>query len=1227
MTTTEIFLRLIQKPEGQLLDFKSEHYNLSNEYLRGNFIKDIVSMANTPREQSAYIVLGVKANPDGTNECVGLDKAVDDSIYQNCIRPKVNPCPLFTYTPLQSEGKHFALIEIPFQANGPFEVSDDLGPLKAHAVYWRVGSNNMPARHDEREKIVAWFKNDKHDQIVLPNALTSPWKQFQKSVYNFDDNRIYILILGNHSPVSKEDILDLANAPITFVFDFDNQNNDNSLAKYLLPHIRTKRSIKELTLGDSRAVFSNSTCYWYYANGIADRGSTLPGEGWRSWQVKYGRDISEQIRQIATGRNSKPATVICTWNSQPHAETIFSSFLESFGENVNFVVAHPDAALANKLQAQYDASLIEIELGHISSGLRSVCSESNSTSAQLKLLPTKAGTKSAISMEHLHYLEEELEIVDITAGTVSDPADDTCSAFFRGKQISWFGLGINCDVTRDITNAINQAVLFDLGGDADKRSKGTKRINLYHAPGSGGSTVGRRIAWNIHMSFPTAILKRCTPIETADRLQLLYKYTSLPILLLAEGADIQDSAIEDLYKVLKSRQMSVVFLNILRRYSTVVEKDRSFYLSAQLSLVEATRFRAKLSAERPDKRTSLERLTTNGSPEELTPFYFALETFEADFIGIAPYVKARIAECSNEQLNILVFLAIAYYYGQQSLPAAAFADLLDLPSAKQVSLELLLPLHLRDLLRYRGKSDWRVAHNLIAHEILSQSLASGSRDSRAWRQNLSAWAIKFSEFCRGSAPIASSDMVEIASRCFLLRDNREPMDSESSASGATSQFSLLLQDVPSVNGRLSILVRLTELFSGEAHFWGHLGRFYSLEMADMEQSLYALNQAISLNPEDSVLYHMTGMALRMHLYGMMSGPVPTKDILPEIINLTNRASEQFAIARDLEPDSEHGYISNIQMLLRVLDYARRAHAKNSVAELVVDPSIDSNIREYLGLAEQLLDQARNLREGDRSSEYVQRCRVQLDGLYGNYETVIQGWNNLLARKGVYFPPIRRQLVYAYLARRDRKWQTVSHKELTKIIGLLDQNLMEEPNDSRTLRLWMQAVRRADPPQQLSRVVERVSYWRASSKEIEPVFYLYILYALQALEGSALVADRLRENVEECRKRAKQKPNRTGSFEWIGNGRGLNRLVHYSELGQWSEEKDFWTGSQLLERVEGFIVSINGPESGLIEFKGGLKAFFVPGKSNHLKGQDENRRISCYLGFSYDGPRAWEVKYQ
>jgi hypothetical protein len=86
------------------------------------------------------------------------------------------------------------------------------------------------------------------------------------------------------------------------------------------------------------------------------------------------------------------------------------------------------------------------------------------------------------------------------------------------------------------------------------------------------------------------------------------------------------------------------------------------------------------------------------------------------------------------------------------------------------------------------------------------------------------------------------------------------------------------------------------------------------------------------------------------------------------------------------------------------------------------------------------------------------------------------------------------------------------------------------------------------------------------------------------------------------------------------------LISSSELGDWDREKGFYANTSRLERVEGRVTRINAPESGFLELSScGLPVFFVPAKANVEKGRDENARVTFYLGFSYEGLRAWNVE--
>jgi len=196
----------------------------------------------------------------------------------------------------------------------------------------------------------------------------------------------------------------------------------------------------------------------------------------------------------------------------------------------------------------------------------------------------------------------------------------------------------------------------------------------------------------------------------------------------------------------------------------------------------------------------------------------------------------------------------------------------------------------------------------------------------------------------------------------------------------------------------------------------------------------------------------------------------------------------------------------------------------------------------------------------------------------------------------------------------------------RIIRLLQDNLDEEPNDERDLRLWLQAVRYAKTPPSVESLIEKVTYWKANTSSLDATYYLYVLYTLRALDGLSIERDQAERYMDECRQMARYRRNRLKSFEWYGKDKAVKRLVHQSVLGEWQQDTDFWENQHLLLRLEGIVTKVSGPEAGYIEVTG-LPAFFVPGyrKDRPITSNEVNRRVMFYLGFSYSGLRAWDVQ--
>ncbi len=1199
--------------EGDILDFKAKAYNLSDENSKVSLIKDILSFANTPRKKEALIVLGVKKYPDGSYNLVGIDKALDEADIQSQFTERVFPIPQFFYSVFEHEGKQFGIIKIPVSKDGPYIPIKDVGNgIRRGQIYFRRGSkNDCAVTHEDYFRILHTVENA--DELVAPTGenLNPVWEDLMESVHGFKNTRSYILLASPFSGKELNYLKPVSLIPWSAVFDFDPESDSSGLLYQIKADLIKYRSL-HLAISHEYLPFNpERATYWFFTRGLEGRQNTIQVGAWKEWVKHSKAELNQQFNRLASSLLPSPITCIALWyneNLSLHLRSTLEAVLSSFGDSVEIViVTHNDGNLMH-VADEFDAKLVNIPLNQLCSGLESYLVSGDS---DRWVIPSSSGAPVSLPVQDQRWLEEELEIVHLDVGLKPSKERNVGRDFLRGSNITWYELGLHYDVDRDIVSKLKPQIEYDL------KQRRSVRVNIYHAPGAGGTTVARRVLWDFHKTFPCAILNRTNPPDTAERLYKLCSLTGQPALLLVDGSKIAERQVEELFNILRSRHIPVVILQVLRRFKKQSEAKRAFYLTKELSQEEAYRFLHVFSREKPEKEKELEQLITLPDPRVRTPFYFGLQTFGRNFLGLEPYVNARISALGSIQRKVMVFLALAHHYGQKAIPAQAFNKLFGLPKTKTIDFKEALGDEAFDLVVEDKKGIYRTAHDLLATETLEQLICPPNTDRLNWRQNLSIWAVEFAKFCRGDEPVPSEEMLEIVRRVFIYRDNTDLLGKEQSANRL---FAELFEDIPSREGKLEVLRALTDVYYEEAHFWAHLGRFYSIEMQYFDDALDCINKAISLQTKDHVLHHMKGMVFRSKIRQL----IDNKGDLEDIVQLCKMASDSFETSREQKPEDEHGYISEVQLLITVFDYAGSRHP-DGLLNYIMLPDTDPFLRNSLERAEDLLEQVRRNREGEGSNPYEEDCRAKLDSLYGDHGKALQIWDNLLNRQTVYSPPIRRQIVWTYLARKNRSWDSLATRELERIITLLDDNLQEEPNNDRNLRLWVQAVRRSKHPRSIEAVIERVAYWKSNADTIDAVYYLYVLYTLLAIEGSVIARDEAMRHLDECRYRARFRRNRTKSFEWIGVGTGLAKLVHHSQLGEWDLELGFWNKTEMLLPIKGRISKIHAPQAGEIELDCGMRVFFVPARGEFSRNRSENLPVEFYLGFSYDGLRAWQVK--
>ena len=1231
---------LLKLPEADYLDYKRSEYDLS-EPVAGNskgylnLIKDVLCMSNTPRDDNAYIITGVINDLGVPNEITGIQSHLDDSMVQQLIESWIEPYPTFLYYEIEIEDKYVGVYEIRLTPQtGPFYLKNDLKRtrrkmisdgsfLLQNRLYFRKGTRNYAAETSDEKRIISWFNS------YIREERWQLWDQFLQACDSFEDRRHYILIASPLDHVPQTILEPFSRIAWSAVIDFDPESDASGLLRAFRDG-SYDRNIIRIVKGEGRAFNLRHDTYWFFARGLTGRHDTLlDGEDWREWTRKYRRELDEQFNHIANTLMPNPITFVVVWKhgflleqlqrtieSTTDFDTSCKLVFVSESNNLIKGVIHPDLA----------PEYFDIPIEKLSSGLSNRFPDLDSNGSEFAF-PSDTGARVQISVERRTWLQSQMDVLhrSLPAGEDEGGADDRYSTeYYRGAMISWDDLEFDRDVTRDVTRKISRRVEQEL------RKRAPDKISIVHKPGAGGTTIARRIAWDLHGDFPCVSIRSGDADGVVERIEYIIRETNLTVLALADSAFVGQREIDNIYNLLRARKSPCVLLCVSRRHHLTGERIKNFPLGIRLSNFELSRFYERFSGLVPEKRSALLAVRDSARPQEQTVFQFGLAAYGKKYIGLSDYVSHRLSGLTTVQRKILVLLSMAFNYGQKGISAQAFQYLLGI-SPREVLLENVFESQqsVLDILMYEDMA-WRPIHQIVAEEILNQSIGTPNGDRPELQQHISTWAREFIEFSAEGWLTTSNSAMELLRRMFIFRDTEDVLgrelteiqNSTNSRNPRIERFAKIFSDIGSPEGGLEVMRCLTEKFPDEAHFWAHLGRYLSEIMRNYEQSLRAVDQAIQLQPNDHVLWHVKGMSYRSYAMSLME----QRKGISDVVEIAQKSSECFHESRSLNPQHDHAYISEVQLLTRLLNYAAR-DTDGSVVKYVSQSSVPY-LREAIDNAESLLALVRSNRNHfEQSTSYEQDCRAAINSLYGNYSDALEIWENMLSRPGVNRTSVRRSIVYTLTARGRSNWGKMSLRNRDRCITLLQENLDEQPSNSRDLRLWLQAVRYSSHLRSVESLIEKVSYWKANTDALDATYYLYVLYTLQAIDGLTLELDLATRFMRECNDRSRNRRNRHDSFEWLGDGDGIGRLVHHSDLGNWNDEIRFWANTSRLVRVEGVVSKWRGPESGEIMLRCGLACFFAPGRRDNPISKDSiNRQVDFFLGFSYSGIRAWDVKY-
>lgn len=146
----QLFKTFLFKSENDSIDFKKEQYKfiLASDDDKSELLKDILAMVNSWRQETGYIIIGIKDKPDKPNDLMGISEHIDDAQLQQFVNKKLNNYCRFEYKTFSYKLKVFGIIKIPVQ-NRPVYLKKDFVKLKKETVYVRRGSSTDIAKIEE----------------------------------------------------------------------------------------------------------------------------------------------------------------------------------------------------------------------------------------------------------------------------------------------------------------------------------------------------------------------------------------------------------------------------------------------------------------------------------------------------------------------------------------------------------------------------------------------------------------------------------------------------------------------------------------------------------------------------------------------------------------------------------------------------------------------------------------------------------------------------------------------------------------------------------------------------------------------------------------------------------------------------------------------------------------------------------------------------------------------
>lgn len=827
---------------------------------------------------------------------------------------------------------------------------------------------------------------------------------------------------------------------------------------------------------------------------------------------------------------------------------------------------------------------------------------------------------------------------------MAETTSNTIWDFYSGAEINWKELENDCDVKREKYIIVKNRIV-----DIIKNNRLNVIVfTLKHKPGSGGTTMARRLAYDIYKEDEADLIS-CVPVQiknsknikdTVDYLSKLSEdIGNACILAIVESKDIRRSDFDNLVQRLGRAKKRVVFFYLETTYTRIDDKLREVAYLDDTLMGDEAKFVTKYKAQGlSDAAIDMARAERRNRSLEVIDFPLLLkEDMSSD--SLSSYVAEWMQNLPGNIKEFVGFVGFAAHYSQmglnQNLVKATWLD----TSTRHYTLkgynsDTLFAIFKLLIEEYSGDDPlgvWRPRYNKFAVHLIKAAWGEN------WKTRLPEIAKKFILYCSQSGQLGDEDQEMLHSLFIIRRD----VDFRAENVARKNKFSLLINDLEDPERAASIFSCLVEAYPSDAVFHGHFARFLYEKASSPANNVSAydklfidaqdqLDIAFSISPYDADLSHMQGMLIRRQISALKKEFERKEDkdddyiadVRSTVKDWVEDALEAFDKSIVFDPSSPYGYAASCQLLREAIEFGRVLLQRDDYSFCDSEPQYIEYVNELGDRLDQFELVCYSFKENalaqiTPSLNIYNDVRLFHRDLIGCSGFSIAKYRDLYSQttgemKGLYGDYLVKSILYSKTNTKDyrtayRYLKDDERKEVEQVLQLKRSEGDLRCYDS-LFKLYRYGKKEYPLDSAIDLLLDCESQYQASEQKgwgyLNACYYLAVCYSALAIHGNELnseLVSKARKYFDEATKLAHLFEKSTiNSLCYLGEKKDIHCIVDKESDGM---------------IVSGIIMSIDN-NKGIMRMKCGLEASFNANKMDKFKFQ--GKAIQGIIGFKYSG---------